>query len=396
MPKKRATPSSSRPRAARGRPALRKPSASCHALVPGDGVRVRAQLLKKLKSAERRFEKAQAEWMQHQQVDMPEYRRWHHLILGPLEQDLQRHQSEFDQYQSFLDGLSSETVVQATSELVLMAQLLAYAEKQDDGNPSHRLHEDWSPAFLTNCAYKLWQEPRTKQFDERQERARQERDERREQKGQKRRARSDDDLLDYLADLFDEEFGAADEAEGETSFPTAHKSPDAMMQDIRSTYRKLCRALHPDVAGEATPERHQLWLDVQDAYEARDLARLEALQAAWEMKSDPQGKASTCTRILAATQVCLAGLRSLQRDLRAAKKHLSWQFAVLTETMRAQRAQKIRRQIQMQIHATQRQANAERMDFQHLLKEARAFMARKSKTAPRLRHRGPRLDDLFW
>lgn len=92
--------------------------------------------------------------------------------------------------------------------------------------------------------------------------------------------------------------------------------------------------------------------------------------AAWEMKSDPMGKISTCARILAATRECLMGLRSLQGDLRKAKKLPGWQFAVLTGDARAKRAEQIRAQMKQDVGDLKWSVDRERHEFERLMKKA--------------------------
>ena len=358
--------------------------AVCRALVPGDGLSLRKKLMKDLKSAERRFEKAQQEWMRHQQVDMPEFRRWHHLELGPLEQEIHRYQSELHLYDTFLAGLEQEQYLQARGIPALLRELVAYAEANHDGNESHRLDGEWSPAYLMSCGFTLWQEPRKREFDRRQERLRQQQRQKQDKAGEKRSPHLEGSILDFLMGMLEEEERGFEGADPDDLLDEDFQSPPTRSregtreQEFRSIYRKLCRALHPDVAGEATPERHQLWLDVQDAYEARDFERMEALHAAWEMKGDPQGRASTCARILAATRECMMGLRSLQRDLRTAKKHPGWHFAALAGAERTRRARQMMEEMKQEIGELKWNVDRERREFLHLMKMARPPNKRKA------------------
>ena len=379
----------------RGRKTASSP-AVCRALVPGDGLSLRKKLMKELKSAERRFGKAQQEWMRHQKVDMPEFWRWHHLELGPLEQELNRCQSELHLYGNFLEGLEQERFVQNRGIHALLIELVAYAEAHNDGSESHRLDGEWSPAYLMSCGFTLWQEPRMKEFDRRQERVRQEQRQKQDKAGKKRSPHLEGSIMDFLMGMLEEGEWAPEGAGEDDSLDEESKSPSPRSkagmreQEFRSIYRKLCRALHPDVAGEATPERHQLWLEVQDAYEARDFERMEALHAAWEMKGDPQGKASTCSRILAATRECMMGLRSLQRDLRTAKKHPGWRFAALAGAERARRARQMMEQMKQEIGELKWNVDRERREFLRLMKMVRPPKNRKVAKPP-----SPATDSLF-
>lgn len=355
---------------------------SCRALVAVDSQRVRKRLIKELKSAERRFEKAEAEYLNHQQVDLPEYRRWHHLVLGPLEQEILRHRTEFKMLDRFLDGLREEQFIQHRPVRELLVELLAYAEAHDDGKESNRVGGEWSPVYLMGCGYALWLEPRKRKYEAAQEKRRRAREARNARLDKQGRHRLEDELIDFMEENLDGMFGdlgpGGEFWEGnEAGLPLNRRNKGPREQEFRSLYRKLCRALHPDVAGEATPERHRLWLEVQDAHEARDLERLEALHAALEMKGDPQGKHSTCARIIAATKECLAGLRSLQRALRAAKKQMSWRFAALGETERAQLAERVTHEMRREARDLKRGVDSVQQEYVYLIRSVKLPRKRK-------------------
>lgn len=358
----------------------------CVALVPADTQAIRKRLLKELKSAERRFQKAQTEHAQHREVDIPAYQRWHHVTLGPLEQELQRTHEECGLFSSFLAIVSNEQAIQRRSARQLMLTLLDYAQTCHDGRETNRLYDEWSPAFLMECAYTLWQEPREIAWQEQvaqQRRQREAREQARaEGKGQERSPEEWlDALMDDLTDIF---LGDPEDEEEDWSWgrpkmaeppPRLDKEHD---QEFRALYRRLCRALHPDVAGESTPDMLRLWIEVQEAHDAGDYERMEALYAAWEMKTNPQAQHGfTCARIIAATRECLAGLRSLRRDLRVAKKHASWCFSALAKAKREQRAQRLTKELQSNVWVMKGELEWVRREYRHLLERARRPPVRK-------------------
>lgn len=367
---------------------VKKPAKNeCLALVPADTQAIRNQLLKKLKSAERRFQKAEAEHLQHREVDVPEYQRWHHVTLGPLEQEIHGAHQEFRLFDSFLVGLSQEQSIQGRPVRKLLAQLLSYAEMRNDGRESNHMNGEWSPAFLMECAVTLWLKPREKALREQEEQWRRQREAREQARAKRKGHRNaEEEWLDSMLSQFDEGmFGGGEDEEndwtwdGPAAAPRSRKLDKESDREFRALYRRLCRALHPDVAGAATPEMHRLWLEVQEAHDAGDLERLEALYAAWEMKVDPQAKqGTTCARIIAATQQCLAGLRSLQRDLRAVKKHLSWQFSARDEAERARQAKQMAQALRREALTLNAALERIRSEYRRLLVHARQPAVRKS------------------
>lgn len=341
--------------------------------------------MKELKSAERRFERAQEQWNHYRSVDAPAFERWRHLAFGPLEQELAACHAEMAPFAEFLDDLQNEEFIQARPLTNLLAELLEHAALHDDGQPANRLDGTWSPAYLSSCAYTLWEEPRLREIESRREEARKRRHEAGQRKG-KKRGLSFEDLFDEILGLDDEDDMPDDEPfwsdrPGPGS-PQRHRAANPRReQDIRSLYRKLCRQLHPDVAGESTAYTRRLWHEVQNAYEARDLERLEALFAAWELKGDPTGKNSTFSRILAATKECLAGLRAVQRDIRKARKHISWQFAATGEPERNRRAAPIMRELRLQRDEFRRESMHLKNHYLSILRSARRPGARRKNSA---------------
>ena len=323
----------------------------CMALVWVDSGELRKKLLKKLRTAERQFEREEERWSRFQQHDGPAFDRWRHVRLGPLEQeraDLLQRESLFS---SFVTGIYQEAMIQRRRVGTLVPELLAFAGERDDGQPGNKMDGRWSPAYLLKCMDDLWVEPRIQEM----ERLRQERlEERARGRGNRRKnfMSLEELFMDMMmgvmgedADELDDEDAEEDEAWDFWNDPplddearSERMGAEAVRpngdQSLRTIYRALCRELHPDVARHSDERTRQLWLEVQDAYEGRDLERLEALQAVWEMKVDPEARRATLARIMAATKECQAGLRRLRGEIRRRSRDASWEFAERSEKSR--------------------------------------------------------------
>ncbi len=67
----------------------------------------------------------------------------------------------------------------------------------------------------------------------------------------------------------------------------AEEEDDAAVDErVKRLYRRLARQLHPDARGDGTVEASMLWHDVQEAYAASDVARMELLLALSQLQSD--------------------------------------------------------------------------------------------------------------
>jgi hypothetical protein len=94
---------------------------------------------------------------------------------------------------------------------------------------------------------------------------------------------------------------------------------------IKEVYRILVRRLHPDLRADGDATVSAKWHEVQEAYEARNLDRLETLLAVTEMESGASGRASL-SQIRGALADFNRALRAIQRSLREAKSDPAWGF----------------------------------------------------------------------
>lgn len=149
-----------------------------------------------------------------------------------------------------------------------------------------------------------------------------------------------------LRTAFEELFGAAGRGHGEKEEafqefrrffagerPERGSTPSEHDQRIKERYRRLARILHPDMgsaAGEGdfgATRRKELWLQVQAAYEARDLARLDQLLLLATISEKGAFFAATISEILALSARLRDALRPLRRQVRELRRSLAWEFA---------------------------------------------------------------------
>ena len=105
------------------------------------------------------------------------------------------------------------------------------------------------------------------------------------------------------------------------------QKPSASREEarIKEVYRTLVRRLHPDLRADGDATVSAKWHEVQEAYEARNLDRLETLLAVTEMESGANGRASL-SQIQGALADFNRALRAIQRSLREAKGDPAWGF----------------------------------------------------------------------
>lgn len=118
-----------------------------------------------------------------------------------------------------------------------------------------------------------------------------------------------------------------DELDDFLGLPRRARTPrdDTSARDI---YRRLVLQLHPDRGGEWTPERQRAWLQVQQAWAARDADWLARLEVEWESASQQLGLGSTVSRLRAAIAEALRACRDAQKRTKDYKHQPSWRFSL--------------------------------------------------------------------
>jgi hypothetical protein len=113
----------------------------------------------------------------------------------------------------------------------------------------------------------------------------------------------------------------------------AQAKEQAASQSVREIYRKLASALHPDRASDEADraERTALMQRVNQAYEAKDLLALFALQLEIE-QVDPEHLArASAERVRHYNQVLTAQLRELQHELEQRQTAFAMEFGIVDD-----------------------------------------------------------------
>ncbi|MBC7690803.1 MAG: hypothetical protein H7222_03470 [Methylotenera sp.] len=118
------------------------------------------------------------------------------------------------------------------------------------------------------------------------------------------------------------------------------------MGQIKRLYRLLARRLHPDTGSEQSRESQALWLEAQNAYECRDLPRLEALWATLN-EHDPDSFTSmiSIADIQETVKQILKAVGGLKKEIRKAHKDPAWGFSLPA----ARKGKKVHKKIKVEI-----------------------------------------------
>lgn len=180
--------------------------------------------------------------------------------------------------------------------------------------------------------------------------------------------------------------------------PHAHSSqvpPHAQTSEetrLKTLYRRLARELHPDANPDHGWRERELWHEVQAAYEARDLDRLEA--AAGRVEVGAQGAAHNLplSRLARMTRDLRSAIRGLKTQIRNARTHAAWNFSACTVEGSKREKQHRRMLEQLKTRAT-----AELARFSKILDAlaAKAAGGRNVRRKPRKVETDPRQMEFF-
>lgn len=95
---------------------------------------------------------------------------------------------------------------------------------------------------------------------------------------------------------------------------------------VKEIYRRLVRRLHPDLRADGDATVSSLWHEVQEAYAASDVARMELLLALSDLSNAP-GASTTLSQMRSVLSELTRSVRALELSLVEARREDSWNFA---------------------------------------------------------------------
>ena len=108
--------------------------------------------------------------------------------------------------------------------------------------------------------------------------------------------------------------------------PPTGETPEQVDGRLKELYRRLVRRLHPDLRADGSAAVSALWHEVQEAYAAGDVARLEILLALSDIETKRTAD-QTLSQMHAVRSELLRALRALEKSLLEAEADDAWDFA---------------------------------------------------------------------
>jgi hypothetical protein len=309
-----------------GYPIHKHPPVTDRRIVPIDDGPLRKHAAKDCKRAMAKLEAARAELRRYEQEDGPAFGRWMAGTFGALMTELRDNARLIQEQESLLQEVEMEMMWSnhhnpRKAYAAVMKRRESPDEDDDFGNGDDGRDEADSDSFEEKGA-EIPKEERKALFD----------DFVRSVLGFDPRQMSKAEYARMFAEFEAELFGKGPEvshgSRAEPSMEPRRAKPSVANEKsrIKEIYRTLVRRLHPDTRADGDATVSALWHEVQAAYEAKNLDRLETLLALTEMENGTNGGQASLSHIRGALAEINRAIRSIQRSIGEAKRSPAWGF----------------------------------------------------------------------
>ncbi|MBP7281364.1 MAG: hypothetical protein KBA66_07305 [Leptospiraceae bacterium] len=334
------------------------------ALVVIEQTKVRKKYIQGCKRTIKDLEKAKQEWEEFQSVDVPSYEQWYNQSFGSDLSQIREAHAKAQDLNSTLQEIRYWMMKRD------MSPYEAYKLVMDrKANPEKYRTLDEEAAEREREQKRKWKEKYGKDFfDEEEDFEDEEEDgeffgDGKEPSEEELRMMfeffiqanpsikskmKDKGFYDFMFERFKEDVLGRKSKNPETD----EVDPKTSVEDrIKNIYRILVRKLHPDYQAEITPYMQSLWHEVQEAYKAKDLERLETMLAISNIQTGDFSEEISVSQILNVQSEYKSQLKSLRAQIRKARKRVEWGFSKLTDTKPL--SQKIRSDLKMELKSHQ-------------------------------------------
>ena len=129
---------------------------------------------------------------------------------------------------------------------------------------------------------------------------------------------------------------------------------------LKRLYIGLVRRLHPDKNPHLDERQKNLWHQVQEAYDAKDLERLETLTSMNELHFDQGKRIEDVESLGTIFEELKAALKQLQKEINRCKKELSWNFEKIEKN--SKRLSTLYRKVSLDLESSRSELE-ERLDY---------------------------------
>jgi hypothetical protein len=144
-----------------------------------------------------------------------------------------------------------------------------------------------------------------------------------------------------------------------------------LVSECKSLYRKIVSLLHPDRAGEMTPQRKDLWLRAQDAYADGDVLSLRSILD--RCGAGKRDQYLTCSEVIEAIAQATIQLQAIEMFRERETNEASWNFHQLSEKKRKSRLRRVTKDLDEEENNLRIQLTELRRECESLEDEAKEW-----------------------
>ncbi len=306
-------------------------------LVLVDETPIRRSAVLNYRAAERSLAALRADIETFETREIPAYHEWEALTFGALLTEIREARSAAESIAILLDEVQREAYFSDCSEVTAYRRVMDARQRgvplHDDEREGYRSDDFPDPESTGGKLFGDTDLPPDFDIDAFDAQSKRRQSEFREQ-------------YDFMADIFEATTGRTvpplddllDQARftdrNESSPPppqSATEPAKPLDQRLKSLYRKLVQALHPDRNSALTPRQRELWHEVQAAYQDRDLERLEAAAGRVELGTTGDADNLPVATLLRMTAELIRATAELTRAVSRARRHPAWGFRKTTK-----------------------------------------------------------------
>ena len=267
---------------------------------------LRDQLLKEFKKTDKEIRTTEASLERFHSEDLPGFRRWHYTEFTALNKEKDDLLAKFDRYNEMRRRVEMEIFYTGASVAKAFLKFEPWFEGKPEPESSKRKTDTDSqegPDFVFGGK----DEPNDRDGD-----------------GEEKDPWTLDDDADFMEDLA-EMFGFPRSGRRE------QEKPASTQNRLKDVYRQLVRILHPDSNANRSARQAELWHEVQQAYQHKDLRKLEHLLSIAESVNGEVSAKTSCWSLKQMISLNKSTLRDLRANLRDAKAQAAWGFSTMKD-----------------------------------------------------------------
>ena len=334
-----------------------------------DQKKVRKEYIKKCKRTMKDLEKAKQEILNYENIDLPIYNKWYHSTFGnKLSLIRETHEKAAEIYHTLMEieYYKNKKKISYYEAYLIVEDKKKNPEKyKNEEEKEHEYYEYTEEDDWEDEDYGFYEDSRFETEEDTDPELEKEINEQFEiflkNNPSARNAAQNPKIRKFFYESF-RKFYKANRTDFYENYTQPKPNKNEFEIRLKVKYRELVRKLHPDYIKERTPHLDNLWHEVQKAYKAQDLERLEMLLALTSIQEGDFSSDFSISQILNVQNEYKQQLKAIRSKIREAKKQPAWGFSKLTST------KVIQKKIERELDESYREEKRNLEHFQELLK----------------------------